>query len=91
MNFFIGFTSGLDLEEGREGGTWLAIKAKGNEIKFGALLNITGEITHKNARGRGTLVAEYVTGDSTNEDYCQNLANTSEQYNSFNLITIEIK
>lgn len=79
------------MEEGREGGTWLAISAKGGVIKFGALLNITGEITHKNARGRGSLVSDYVTGDSTNEEYCQNLVNTSEQYNSFNLITIELK
>ncbi|KAJ6634722.1 Transport and Golgi organization protein 2 [Pseudolycoriella hygida] len=81
---------GQDLEEGREGGTWLAISAKGGVIKFGALLNLTGEVTHKNARGRGSLVSEYVSGICTNEEYCQNLVNTSELYNSFNLVTIEL-
>lgn len=84
------YSSGQDLEEGRAGGTWLAISAKGGVTKFGALLNITGEIAHKDARGRGSLVSEYVTGNHTNEDYCHNLVNTSELYNSFNLITIEI-
>ncbi|XP_037041020.1 transport and Golgi organization protein 2 [Bradysia coprophila] len=81
---------GQDLEEGREGGTWLAISAKGGVTKFGALLNITGEIAHKDARGRGPLVSDYVSGNIANDDYCQNLVNLSEQYNSFNLITIEI-
>lgn len=85
------YSPGQDLEEGREGGTWLALSAKDGVIKLGALLNITGELTHKNAKGRGSLVSEYVTGDTTNEEYCQNLVNTSELYNSFNLITIEIK
>lgn len=82
---------GQDLEAGREGGTWLAISAKGGVIRFGALLNVTGEISHHGAKARGSLVSDYVTGHISNEEYCQNLVNTSEQYNSFNLITIELK
>lgn len=82
---------GQDLEPGREGGSWLAISAKGGIIKFGALLNITGELSRQHAGGRGSLVSNYVTGNLSNEEYCQNLVNSSEQYNGFNLITIELK
>jgi len=82
---------GQDLEAGREGGTWLAISAKGGVIKFGALLNIMGEISRQNASGRGSLVSNYVTGSISNEDYCRNLVDTGKQYNAFNLITIELQ
>ncbi|EDV38303.1 uncharacterized protein Dana_GF21807, isoform A [Drosophila ananassae] len=34
---------GIDLEPGREGGTWLAIGHSGGVFKVGALLNLTGE------------------------------------------------
>ncbi|XP_037816799.1 transport and Golgi organization protein 2 isoform X1 [Lucilia sericata] len=40
---------GIDLEPGREGGTWLAISGKDDIIKVGALLNLTGEPKPKNA------------------------------------------
>lgn len=82
---------GRDLEAGREGGTWLAISAKGGVIKLGALLNVTGEMRNKHASGRGFLVSNYVAGNSSSEEYCRNLVNTSEQFNGFNLITIELK
>ncbi|XP_016991917.1 transport and Golgi organization protein 2 isoform X1 [Drosophila rhopaloa] len=45
---------GIDLEPGREGGTWLAIGHSANFFKVGALLNLTGEpkprdaVAHKN-------------------------------------------
>ncbi|KAH8356902.1 hypothetical protein KR200_011354 [Drosophila serrata] len=45
---------GIDLEPGREGGTWLAIGHSGGVFKVGALLNLTGEpkprdaVAHKN-------------------------------------------
>ncbi|XP_017055550.1 transport and Golgi organization protein 2 isoform X1 [Drosophila ficusphila] len=45
---------GVDLEPGREGGTWLAISHSAGFFKVGALLNLTGEpkprdaVAHKN-------------------------------------------
>lgn len=44
---------GIDLEPGREGGTWLAIGGHGGVFKIGALLNLTGEPKPRNAVGKG--------------------------------------
>lgn len=82
---------GRDMEPGREGGTWLAISAKGKVFKFGALLNITGERKHKDGLGRGNLVADYVAGTKSNEEYTRHLVNGEENYNGYNLVTIEIR
>lgn len=81
---------GRDMEPGREGGTWLAISTKDGVFKFGALLNITGEIRDKNALGRGNLVSDYLKGKQTNEEYSMRLAEVASKYNGFNLVTIEI-
>ncbi|KAM5263931.1 transport and Golgi organization protein 2 homolog isoform 2-T2 [Ctenodactylus gundi] len=43
--------SGLDMEEGREGGTWLGISTRG---KLGALTNYLQPRLDPDARGRGT-------------------------------------
>ncbi|XP_039959070.1 transport and Golgi organization protein 2 isoform X1 [Bactrocera tryoni] len=40
---------GIDLEPGREGGTWLAIGGHGGVFKIGALLNLTSEPKPRNA------------------------------------------
>lgn len=79
------------MEPGREGGTWMAISAKGKVFKFGSLLNITGETKHANALGRGFLVADYVAGTKTNEEYTNQLVNGDENYNGYNLVTIELR
>lgn len=79
------------MEPGREGGTWMAISAKGKVFKFGALLNITGEIKRKNALGRGSLVSNYVSGTQTNAEYTHQIVNSEEHYNGYNLVTIEIR
>lgn len=34
---------GYDMQPGKEGGTWLGLSAKDGVLKFGALLNLTGE------------------------------------------------
>lgn len=41
---------GLDMEEGKEGGTWLGISKKG---RMAALTNYMQPTTDKNAKGRG--------------------------------------
>lgn len=81
---------GRDMEPGREGGTWLAISAKDNVFKFGALLNITGEPKDKDARPRGNIVVDYVMGSKSNKDYCQELIDSKLSFNSFALVSIEI-
>lgn len=43
---------GIDLEPGREGGTWLAISGHDGILKVGALLNLTGEPKPRNAVGK---------------------------------------
>ncbi|XP_036342544.1 transport and Golgi organization protein 2-like isoform X1 [Rhagoletis pomonella] len=49
---------GIDLEPGREGGTWLAIGGHGGVFKVGALLNLTGEPKPRNAVVNGECVAK---------------------------------
>lgn len=82
---------GRDMEPGREGGTWLAISTKDDVLKFGALLNITGEKKEKDALPRGNLVVDYVVGNQTNTAYCQEIVDSKLKYNCFNLVTIEIR
>lgn len=76
---------------GREGGTWLGIGTKGGVIKLGALLNLTGEAKHRDAQGRGFLVANYIGGNQTNDEYTNQLIHTEEKFNAYNLVTIEIR
>lgn len=82
---------GRDMEPGREGGTWLAISTKDNTFKFGALLNITGEIKENDALPRGNIVSNYVKSSISNAQYCQELVDSDEKFNYFNLVTIEIR
>lgn len=51
---------GIDLESGREGGTWLAISGKEGIFKVGALLNLTGEPKPKNSVGKSKVQMIYV-------------------------------
>lgn len=77
---------------GREGGTWLAINTSGGCIKFGALLNITGEPHSKQSLGRGFLIGNYVQGTVSNEEYSHELLqDADDKYNAFSLVTVEIK
>lgn len=82
---------GRDMEPGREGGTWLAISTKPNLFKFGALLNLTGEIKEPHALPRGSIVADFVSDFQTNENYCRNFINSEENFNAFSLVTVEIR
>lgn len=82
---------GRDMEPGREGGTWLAISAKDNAFKFGALLNITGEPKDKDALARGHIVVDYVSGSKSNNDFCQKLIDSKLTFNSFAFVSIEIE
>ncbi|XP_037937001.1 transport and Golgi organization protein 2 isoform X2 [Teleopsis dalmanni] len=83
---------GIDMEPGREGGTWLAIGGKNGIYKIGALLNLTGEPKPRNAIGRGMIVADFVnsTYDSYIDKYNQDLVSDCAKYTAFNFVSIEI-
>ncbi|GCC28717.1 transport and Golgi organization protein 2 homolog isoform X1 [Chiloscyllium punctatum] len=78
--------SGLDMEKGKEGGTWLGISKKG---KFAALTNYLQPINSLNALGRGYLVADFLTEEADGLTYLKKVSSEGHLYNGFNLITAE--
>lgn len=76
---------GVDLFPGKEDGTWLGITKCG---KFGALTNYrqSAQSYLHDARGRGFLVTDYLTGDQMHEEYMIEILSNGHQYNGFNLI-----
>ncbi|XP_037724269.1 transport and Golgi organization protein 2 isoform X2 [Drosophila subpulchrella] len=84
---------GIDLEPGREGGTWLAIGHSAGFFKVGALLNLTGEPKPRDAVGRGMIVADFVTQadeEHSIQNYNQTLLKDCTKYSAFNFVSIEI-
>ncbi|XP_004527372.1 transport and Golgi organization protein 2 isoform X2 [Ceratitis capitata] len=83
---------GIDLETGREGGTWLAIGGHDGVFKVGALLNLTGEPKPRNAKGRGMIVSNFVasTDDCNIDHYNSELLAECTKYSAFNFVSIEI-
>ncbi|KAL9880461.1 transport and Golgi organization protein 2 isoform X4 [Glossina fuscipes] len=84
---------GIDLEPGREGGTWLAVSGKNGTFKVGALLNLTGEPKTRNSLGRGMIVTDYVSNfneDFNNSNYNCRLVEDCSKYNAFNFVSLEI-
>ncbi|XP_022228401.1 transport and Golgi organization protein 2 isoform X2 [Drosophila obscura] len=84
---------GIDLEPGREGGTWLAIGSAIGVFKVGALLNLTGEPKPRDAVGRGMIVADFVSQfDEPNSslNFNQSLLKDCTKYSAFNFVSIEI-
>ncbi|CAL1271548.1 unnamed protein product [Larinioides sclopetarius] len=79
---------GMDLEPGKEGGTWLAMSKKG---KIGALLNILqpdDEIL-PGKKGRGFLAVDYVVGEKDCSTYLKDISIEGKNYNEFLLVAIE--
>ncbi|XP_017466372.1 PREDICTED: transport and Golgi organization protein 2 isoform X2 [Rhagoletis zephyria] len=83
---------GIDLEPGREGGTWLAIGGHGGVFKVGALLNLTGEPKPRNAVGRGMIVSNFAASkdDCNIQGYNSELLSECTKYSAFNFVSIEI-
>jgi uncharacterized protein with NRDE domain len=78
---------GWDLQEGRQGGTWLAADRRGR-VAF--LTNIyTGGVMDKKARGRGHLVVDYLRGETPAAAYLAALAADTGFYNPFNMVLLE--
>ncbi|KAH0625555.1 hypothetical protein JD844_015113 [Phrynosoma platyrhinos] len=78
----------LDMEEGKEGGTWLGISKKG---KMAALTNYMQPKIDKNAKGRGALVTNFLTSDVDSYSYLKKVALEGHLYNGFNLIAADLK
>ncbi|BFZ05509.1 hypothetical protein BsWGS_08548 [Bradybaena similaris] len=78
--------SGLDQEPGRSGGTWLGMNKSG---KIGVLLNILSH-TDFSKLGRGHLVADYINGRTSINDYAGRVLENRDQYNGFNLILFDL-
>ncbi|XP_073531848.1 transport and Golgi organization protein 2 homolog isoform X3 [Phyllobates terribilis] len=78
--------SGLDMETGKEGGTWLGITKRG---KFAALTNYLQPKIDVNAKGRGALVANFLTSDLDSFSYLKNISAEGHLYNAFNLVAAD--
>lgn len=72
--------AGRDLEAG---GTWLGIGANG---RFAALTNIRDPHTSPARKSRGELVARFLTGEASIDDYLNDVVGRSVEYGGFNLL-----
>ncbi|KAM4745972.1 transport and Golgi organization protein 2 homolog isoform 2-T2 [Anableps anableps] len=81
--------SGLDLEDGKEGGSWLGISKRG---KLAAITNYMEGQLNPNAQGRGFLVSNYLMDKDVDcYSYLKKVSAEGHLYNGFNLITAEFK
>ncbi|XP_016898299.1 transport and Golgi organization protein 2 homolog isoform X2 [Cynoglossus semilaevis] len=81
--------SGQDLENGKEGGSWLGISRRG---KLAAITNYMERQQKPDAPGRGFLVSNYLTDkDVDSYSYMKKLSADGPQYNGFNLITADFR
>jgi uncharacterized protein with NRDE domain len=72
--------AGRDLEAG---GTWLGLGANG---RFAALTNIRDPHRPPGRKSRGELVAGFLTGDVSIDDYLTDVVARSPEYGGFNLL-----
>lgn len=78
---------GMDMQGGKEGGSWLAMNTDG---RVGIILNILGERKQNAAKGRGRLVSEFVTGSDGAKDYVNKVAVEGNSYSGFHLLAINM-
>ncbi|MBJ7308794.1 NRDE family protein [Rugamonas sp. CCM 8940] len=79
--------AGRDL---KAGGSWMGIsqgEAAEQPSRFAAITNIRAPAEHKpDAPSRGHLVADYLAGTMTPQEYVEAIRAGSEAYNGFNLV-----
>lgn len=80
---------GIDLA-GAVKGTWLGISASNGTIKLGNLANVTGEEHKEGKQGRGPIVTNYIAGNKSIESYNEKLSESSQEFSSFNFLSVEI-
>ncbi|XP_072096955.1 transport and Golgi organization protein 2 homolog isoform X1 [Mobula birostris] len=78
--------SGLDMEKGKEGGTWLGMSKKG---KCAALTNYLQSSSNMEGLGRGFLVPNFLTQDIDGLSYLKKISLQGHLYNGFNLLTAD--
>ncbi|XP_064424094.1 transport and Golgi organization protein 2 homolog isoform X2 [Latimeria chalumnae] len=78
--------SGLDMEEGKEGGTWLGITKKG---KLAALTNYLEPKVNPELQGRGFLVTKFLTENVDCFSYLKKVSTEGHLYNGFNILAAE--
>uniref|UniRef100_A0A673MUW9 Transport and Golgi organization protein 2 homolog n=1 Tax=Sinocyclocheilus rhinocerous TaxID=307959 RepID=A0A673MUW9_9TELE len=78
----------LDLEEGKEGGSWLGISKRG---KLAALTNYLEAWQNPDAQGRGFLVSNYLTDNLDSFAYLRKVSSEAHLYNGFNLLTADFR
>ncbi|XP_070573124.1 transport and Golgi organization 2 homolog isoform X2 [Ptychodera flava] len=79
--------SGVDLQQGKEGGTWLGITKSG---RLATLLNILEPEVDPNAKGRGALISNFLKGNEECLPYLQEISKEGELYNAFNLLVFDL-
>ncbi|HZW14385.1 MAG TPA: NRDE family protein [Noviherbaspirillum sp.] len=73
--------AGRDLQGG---GTWMGVTREG---RFAAITNVRAlDEKRDGAPSRGELVADYLVGQSSPEDYIEEIASRAELFNGFNLL-----
>ena len=79
--------AGRDLQAG---GSWMGIthpKECGNGARFAAITNIRAPAEHRDdAPSRGQLVADYLAGCMSPQEYIDALRQQADRYNGFNLV-----
>lgn len=84
---------GIDMEAGKEGGTWLALSTKG---KAAVILNFVGKeaVTDTSKKSRGFLIKDFLTSSVSSELYLNELHkdNVNRQpYNPYCLVLFDLK
>ena len=82
----------MDMEPGREGGTWLALNYKTGRI--GVILNLNGVPKSAEGKGRGFLVRDYITSPNSTMEHANKLHKINQEtqcYNPFNLVMVDIR
>jgi len=72
--------AGRDLQAG---GTWLGVTRSG---RFAALTNYRDPAQNRPLPSRGALVADFLAGSATSEDYLARIAASGINYNGYNLL-----
>ncbi|GFT84807.1 transport and Golgi organization protein 2 homolog [Trichonephila clavipes] len=84
------FETCMDFEEGKQGGTWLAMNTHG---QVATLLNLMRPLSDLDGtkKDRGFLAVNFLESGMEGVNYLQRLRREADMYNSFLLVTIDVK
>ncbi|GFR23969.1 transport and Golgi organization protein 2-like protein [Trichonephila clavata] len=80
----------MDFEEGKQGGTWQAMNTHG---QVATLLNLMRPLSDLDGtkKDRGFLAVNFLESGMEGVNYLQRLRREADMYNSFLLVTIDVK